>query len=137
MNILFVCKWNRFRSKATEATFKHFNRNPENQAQSAGLFPGVPVSDDIVKAGELLGLRIDRTQQGMPHSLLMWAGKIIIVADDIPPEIFKEIKENDKKDIIIWKIKDVVGTDIDSRKKVIGDISQKVKKLILNLNNKK
>ena len=104
MNILFVCKWNRFRSKAAEAIFNKLNNNPKLHAQSGGLFPGVPVSADIIQAGKNIGVNITEDQQGLPHSLLMWSDYIILVADDVPKSIFKEIIKNDGKKVIHWKI---------------------------------
>src|SRR6185503_12200031 len=107
MNVLFVCKWNRFRSKAAESVFNKLNKNRRNSAQSAGLFPGVAVSKDIFEAGRELGFEINMKQQGITHALLMWSDLIVITADDVPPSIFNDVVNNDGKRVIVWKIKDV------------------------------
>lgn len=134
MNILFVCKWNRFRSKAAEALFKEMNKNSNNKADSGGLFPGIPVSKDIIMAGKKFNIDITKKQQGLPHKLLMWADKIIIVANDVPSSIFKEIKENGGEDIIHWNIPDYEGTDIKKREKIIGEIKKKIDTLLKEIN---
>jgi protein-tyrosine-phosphatase len=135
-NILFICKWNRFRSNSAEAIFNHLNKNQKHQARSGGLFPGVAVTDDIIIAGKKLGIKITKKQQGLNHKLLMWADKIIIVANDVPPSIFIQLKENDGKEIIKWDIKDVVGTNVDKRKTTLKEIKNRVEKLLRNLNQK-
>ena len=127
MNILFVCKWNRFRSKAAEAIFKKINKSPKFKVQSGGLFPGVPVTEDIIKAGKNLGVEISKTQQGLPHSLLMWSDYIILVADDVPKSIFKEVQKNDGKKVFHWRLKDIQGTDVKKREKIMIKIKEKIK----------
>ena len=130
MNILFVCKWNRFRSNSAESIFNYLNKSKEHEARSGGFFPGVPVSDDIVEAGERIGVRISKKQQGLTHKLLMWSDVIIIVADDVPKSMFWQMKENDGKRIVKWKIKDVFGTSVEKRKKGLEEIKRKVERLL-------
>jgi len=127
MNILFVCKWNRFRSKSAEAIFEKLNKNPEFKAKSGGLFPGVPVSEDIIKAGKNIGINISKNQQCLSHKLLMWSDYIIIVADCVPKSIFKEVIKNDDKKVLHWKLKDVIGTDIKKREKIMLQIEDRLK----------
>ena len=47
-NILFVCKYNRFRSKIAEAYFNKINKNKLVSVKSAGIIRGNPVSKDII-----------------------------------------------------------------------------------------
>jgi len=136
MNILFVCKWNRFRSNSAEAIFNTLNKNPKHKAKSAGLFPGVPVTKDIISAGKKIGVKITKKQQGITHKLMMWSDIIIIVANDIPPSIFVQLKKNDGKKIVVWKIRDVVGKNVDKRANALKKIKNNVEILLKNLDKK-
>ena len=130
MNILFVCKWNRFRSKAAEAIFKKLNTNPNFKAKSGGLFPGFPVSEDIIKAGKNIGINISGSQQCLSHKLLMWSDYIILVADDVPISIFKEVIQNDGKKVIHWKFKDINGANIKKREQIMLRIEDKIREFL-------
>lgn len=130
MNILFVGKWNRFRDHSAEAIFNHLNKNKEHEARSAGFFPGVPVSDDIVEAGEMIGVKIGKEQQGLTHGLLMWSDMIIIVDGGISKSIFKEIRENDGKKIVKWNVEGVIGTSVEARAKCLEKIKERVEGLL-------
>lgn len=134
MNILFVCKWNRFRSKAAEAIFNKINKNKKHNAKSAGLFPGVPVTEDIITASKKRGIKISKKQKCISHKLAMWSDIIIIVADDVPKSIFKEFKENDKKKIIQWKTKDIIGEKVNKREEVMKEIKKKIEKFLKQIN---
>jgi len=135
MNILFVCKWNRFRSKAAEAIFNKLNKNKQYDSKSAGLFPGVPVTEDIIKAGKRLGIKISRKQKGITHKLLMWSNIIIVIDDNIPISLFKEVIENDNKKVFQWKFKDVIGRNINERERIILKIKEKIEKFLIEKNN--
>ncbi len=130
MNILFVCKWNRFRSKAAEAIFNKINKNSKFKAKSGGLFPGVPVTKDVIQAGKNIGVKISKKQLGVPHKLLMWSDYVIIVADDVPTSIFNEIVKNDGKKVIHWKFKDVQGTNVEKREKTMLQIKTKIERFL-------
>ena len=55
MNILFVCRYNRFRSRTAEAYFKKINKNKKIKVKSAGIFKGnYPLSPIQVKTGKKL-----------------------------------------------------------------------------------
>jgi len=127
MNVLFVCKWNRFRSKAAEAIFKKLNKNPSFKVKSGGLFPGVPVTEDIIEAGRNIGVVISKDQQGLHHKILMWSDYIILVADDVPKSIFKEVEKNDSKKVLHWKLKDIEGTNVKKRERIMLQIEEKIK----------
>ena len=130
--VLFVCKWNRFRSKAAEAVFDKINVDKDIHAQSAGLFPGVAVTSDIVEAGKKIGVSISKKQQGITHALLMWSDYIILVADDVPKSIFTDVVKNDGKKVIHWEIQDISGTNVDKRVAVMTKIKDEVNKFLAN-----
>jgi len=58
MNILFVCKWNRFRSKLAEAYFKKVNKNKKIKVKSAGLIKGWPLSKNQIRLAEKFDIKI-------------------------------------------------------------------------------
>ncbi len=135
MKILFVCKYNRFRSKVAEAIFNKLNKNPNNQAKSAGIVPGLPINQDIMGLCKSQGIQISNPPQGLSYQLNMWADKIIIIEDRIPKELFSEERINDKKEVIIWKIKDVMdksGEIGKKRKHTVKLIDKKVRYLLKN-----
>jgi len=129
-NILFICKWNRFRSKVAEAIFNKLNQNKNHKAKSAGIFPGLPISKEIFKVCKKLKYPISKKVKGISYSLLMWSDVIIIIEESIPLSVFKEIVKNDKKKVVIWKIKD--PHSLNKREIIIKIIEQKIKSLIKN-----
>lgn len=130
-NILFICKWNRFRSKVAEAIFNKINKNKKNKSKSAGIFPGFQISKEIFEACKKAGYPISKKVQGISHPLLMWSDVIIVIEDTIPLSVFNEIIKNDKKKVIVWKIKDTCI--FDERKTIIKIIKNKINLLIKNL----
>ncbi len=127
-NILFVCKYNRFRSKIAEALFNKFNKNKKNKAKSAGVIRGYPISKEIINASKKLGIRIKGKPQGLSTELLRWADLTILVADDIPSLIFSS---KYTKKLIVWRIRDAKNNKELSKK--IKLIEKRVKDLIKNL----
>lgn len=137
MNILFVCKWNRFRSKVAEALFNQLNKNSKNKAKSGGLFPGHPIDREIINAGKKFGLRLPKKRRCLSHRLLMWADIIIIVANDVPISIFKVEGRKNKTKIIKWNIKDYYGEEDKKRENLIQKIKSKVELLLKELSQDK
>jgi len=116
MNILFVCKYNRFRSKVAEAYFKKVNKDSNVVVKGAGLIPNYTIDEEIFNSTRESGLEISREPLGVDYNLVLWADKIIIVANNIPISIFDEIvKPGDGKEIIHWKIEDASPGDVDGR----------------------
>jgi len=129
MNILFVCKFNRFRSKIAEAFFNKLNNNSKYFAKSAGIIKGRTITNDILKPAKEFGLKIKSQPIGLSVELLMWADLIIITADDVPKTIFTNNFQYSKK-VNVWKIHDVNGNKMI---KEIIKIQNHVTKLIYNL----
>lgn len=121
MNILFICKYNRFRSKIAEAFFNKFNKSPSFKAKSAGIIKGLPISKKIFNIAKSLNLRIKGGPKGISTDLLKWSDLAIIVADDVPSRILSKYA----KKLLIWKVRDA-----DSSVKLI---EKKVKQLIKKL----
>jgi protein-tyrosine-phosphatase len=135
MNILFVCKYNRFRSKVAEAYFKEINKNKNIQAKSAGIFIGSKLSSNQIKAAKYFGIKISGKPQGISTDLLKWQDAIILVSNDIPSVLFKNNKKYGKK-LIVWKISDAGDNDKKNIERIIKSIMFKVDKLIEGLNKK-
>lgn len=129
MNILFVDKYNRFRSKVAKAYFNKVKKQGW-KAKSAGLVPGIPISKEIHKAAKQMGAKIKGEPIGLTHQLLMWSDKIIIVDNKISPSVFREEKINDKKEVIQWKIPDIANGNINGRISVIRSIFNRINKLL-------
>ncbi len=127
-HILFVCKYNRFRSKVAEAWFKKLNRNPSLKAKSAGVIRGSPTDQETFAACRDAGIKIKERVEGLSTELLKWQDTIIIVADDVPPPLFENQKKYGKQ-IIVWKITDTHGSKKEMLP-IIKAIEEKVRGLL-------
>ena len=120
--ILFICKFNRFRSRIAEAYLKKIN--PNAKVKSAGLIRGRPLDKLQIEIAKEFGLDINGKPKGLTSKMLIWQNVTIIVANDVPEEIF----ENEKygKKTIVWKIPD---TTIDSKE----EVRKIIKSIVLNV----
>ncbi|MBW6442204.1 hypothetical protein K0A97_00260 [Patescibacteria group bacterium] len=136
MNILFVCKWNRFRSKAGEAIFNKIYKNQKHHAKSAGIFPYFSLSKESIKTlnevQKRFGIKFSKKQSSISKKLINWSDTIIVVAEDVPISIFNIFKEEHQKKLVYWKIKDVFGKNIKKRIGRVKEIESKIKALNLN-----
>ena len=135
MNILFVCKYNRFRSKVAEYYFNKINNKKDIKVKSAGIFVGsYPLSKRQKAAGKDIGIKLKGKPQPISTKLLKWQDLIVIISDDIPVKLFNPKVYNNK--IIVWKIKDdIPGGDIKRTKKLMKKIMENVEKLNKDLSN--
>src|SRR3989344_3011680 len=128
LNILFVCRYNRFRSRVAEAYFNKINKNKNIKVKSAGLIKGGPVNPNTVKIAKKFGLNIKGNTQGLSLKILQWQNMIVIVADNVPPSIFDRNKVYGKK-VIVWKIKDAKDSNKININRIIKKIMKKADKL--------
>jgi protein-tyrosine-phosphatase len=136
LNILFVCRFNRFRSKVAEAYFNKINKNKKIKAKSAGFFMHPNLNKNQVKIAKEFGIDLKGAPKNMTISLLKWQDLTVIAADNIPISLFDFNKKYGKK-TIKWNIKDVKsGDDIQDNKRAIRDIIKKVDELNKRLNKK-
>ncbi len=137
MNILFVCRYNRFRSRVAEAYFKKINRNKNIHAKSAGIIRGsYPLDKNQVEVAKQMGIRISGKPQGLSTDLLIKTDLIIIVANDVPKRIFKY--DGYKGKVIVWRVKD--ATDTENKvliEKRINKIIKKVRRFVDKLRRTK
>lgn len=137
MNILFICRHNRFRSKVAEAFFNFYikqdkffyNRNKENKARSRGIIKDIDTSENVVEVlkGHNIELKSKKSIK-VSEKDLKWADLIVVVADDIKNS---DLKVKDKK-IIKWKISDVDQNDINRMRQRVNIIEKKVLSLLKN-----
>ena len=134
MKILFVCKHNRFRSKSGEAFFLKYNKDKKNEVKSAGVMldPIFPfMHTNVVLALEKMKAPpISEKARQIDEKLIAWADLIIIVADNVNPEIFSGKKEE------VWKVSDTDQSDVPGIAKREKIIEKKVKQLIKRLGTK-
>jgi protein-tyrosine-phosphatase len=133
MKILFICKYNRFRSKIAEALFNKYNNNSKHKAKSAGIIQGsFPLDKYEVKFAKNMGIKLSGKPKPLSTKLLKWQDMVIIVSNEIPKSLFNENTKYGKK-LKVWKIKDQFTdkqSDITNR---ITLIDKKIKSLIKEL----
>jgi protein-tyrosine-phosphatase len=128
MNILFVCKYNRFRSRVAEAYFKKINKNKSIKTDGAGIFGGwYPLDPIQIKVAKKYKIDINGKPQSLTYQKLKWADLIIVTANDVPKRIFKKTFVGKRK-VIKWWIPDVKGNKTKEHKteKIIKSIMRKI-----------
>lgn len=132
MKILFICKFNRFRSKIAESIFNNLNKNKNNKAISAGVIRGNPIDKTQSTIAKNLGFPLSSKPKGLTSKMLAESDYHIIVADDVPRNLLKDSIKYKKK-LLVWKIPD---SKTDSKKeieKIILEIEKKVRGLLEEL----
>jgi protein-tyrosine-phosphatase len=134
--ILFVCKYNAFRSRVAEEYFNKINKNKNIQARSCGIIAGGNSDKEQLKTSKkILGINIQkRKSRVIEIKDLLKSNLIIIVADDVPKIIFNFYKIKAK--IIVWKIKDEWYKNERNIEKLVLTIKNKVDKLNKSLEKK-
>jgi len=131
MKILFVCKYNAFRSRIAEEYFKKINKNPKIESYSRGIIMGGD-SDNVQRgiARELLGVNIAK-RKPLPLNIeeMKKTDKIIVVADDVPLIVFNYHLIPIWKRVKIWKIKDEQKRNKKNIKQIALQIKERVEKL--------
>jgi protein-tyrosine-phosphatase len=126
--ILFMCKYNAFRSRIAEEYFNKINTNQKIKAYSRGFIPGED-SDGIQKrmVKSLLGVSISKRKPiGVNIKDLKSADLIVVVADDVPKIMFNYPYVVLNKKMIFWKVKDEQYGKKENIKKIILEIKRKV-----------
>jgi len=133
IRILFVCKYNRFRSRIAEAYFKKINKNKNIEAESAGILKGnYPLDKQQFVLTKKQGVNIQGKPRAISTDLLKTVDVIIIVANDVPKEIFK-FKDKYLQKIIVWKISDEQNGNKNNIINITNSIKNKVDMLIKNI----
>jgi len=139
MKILFICKYNVFRSRIAEEYFNKINKNRNIKVISRGLIMGeAPAKAHVKVSKELLNVNI-LSRKPLPLKIqdIQKADLVIVTANDIPSIIFNHHSIKSAKKIIFWKIKDEQLGNERNIKHIILGIKRKVDKLNASLTNKK
>lgn len=128
MNILFVCKYNRFRSRIAELYLKKINKNNLINIKSAGIIQGeMPFNKKEIVLSKEIGININGKIKCLKFRDISWADLIIIVANNVPISLFKS-KRFEKK-VVVWNIPDVYP---DSKEEFIRKVIFKIKRTFKN-----
>ena len=123
--VLFICKYNRFRSKIAEARLKKINDSVS--VRSRGIIEGrMNRNKHETEIPLRFGLKIKTQPNGVKYSDLEWAEYVVITANNVPKELFKSHRLKYK--IIQWDIDDVYPDT------PIREIEKVVEKVIKNTN---
>ncbi|MBI2044306.1 hypothetical protein HYT24_03005 [Candidatus Pacearchaeota archaeon] len=138
MKIIFLCKYNAFRSRVAEYYFKKINRNRNIQVISRGLIMGgAPdrVQLDIVE--KVLNINIgNRKSKPIKLKEMIESDMIIVVANDIPKVMFNYEPINLDKKLVFWNIKDEQLQNKENIKCIVLSIKEKVNQLNKKLEKK-
>ena len=129
MKILFICKFNRFRSKVAEAYFNKINKNSKHKAKSAGIIRGNPLDKKQVSVARKMGININSKPKGLTSKMLAWNDTSIIVADDVPRGVLRDNKKYGKG-LLVWKIPDVKTNKEKEIKNIVNRIKNRIDKLM-------
>ena len=127
-NILFVCKYNRFRSKLAEAYFKKINKNKKIKVSSGGLFWGTPTDKNAIRLAKEFKIKLSGKPKGIRYKSLKKQDLIVIVANNVPKKIFKYRNRYPRK-VIVWRIPDELKTNEEIIKREIKPLLKKLEKL--------
>ena len=137
MKILFLCKYNAFRSKVAEAYFNKINKDKKNTAISRGFIIGGKADKSQRKIARKFGAEIKGTQKCASLQDLIKADKIIVVANDVPEIMLNYQLVDLRKKVIRWKIKDEQKENEKNLEKIVKKIIKKVEKFVNNINKRK
>ncbi|MEK6927174.1 MAG: hypothetical protein AABX11_01970 [Nanoarchaeota archaeon] len=133
-NILFVCKFNRLRSKLAESLMRNYIKNKEVDIKSAGLMldPIRPfVSKEVIDVLKQRGLKVaDEKSILINKQMIEWANKIIVVSDNLSLSMFPPEK------VEIWGVKDANEGDTYGLFLILSEIEKYVQQLTNRLNRK-
>ena len=128
--ILFICKYNAFRSRVAEEYFKKINRNKDISAISQGFIIGGKSDEVQRKIARKFGINIIGKSKPVNLKELLEADKIIVVADDIPEIMFNYWTKPLKSKLEIWKIPDEQKRNSKNIENIIKNIMKRVEKLV-------
>lgn len=125
MRILFVCKYNAFRSKVAESYFKKINNKSVKVASAGFIDGGGADKTQRAVAKKLLGVDISGKMNHLSLKLIREQDLVIVVAKDVPRVMFNHSEGYGKAKFVYWGIKD---EQLQNRRNV-----EKIVRKIINL----
>ena len=138
MKILFICKYNAFRSRIAEEYFNKINKNKKIRTISRGfIYGGDADIEQQQMAKELLKVNIaKRNPLQLTLDDLKTSDLVVVVANDIPKKMFNYKLGMFVKKIKFWEIKDEQMRNKKNIKKITLTIKKRIDKLNQKLNKK-
>ena len=126
MKILFVCKYNRFRSRVADAYFKKINKNNKIKSSSAGIIigNGAPLDNLQLMTAKKNGFNINGRLTSVSEQLLKKQDLVVIVADDVPICLFDGFSEK------MFKFKVIRLPIVDTASRSKNVLDKKVKSIM-------
>ena len=132
MNVLFVCKFNRYRSNVALALFKKYNKNLNIEAKASGIIKGPPILEQMQRVAREFNVKLTKVPENLTEEIYNWADLVVLVGEEIPISLFDNI-EGTPREAIQWKLKDVMQFDLDYHEKtklLTKEIEENIKKLV-------
>lgn len=135
MKILFICKYNAFRSKVAESYFRKINKNKSVKVSGAGFInsDGADKTQRVV-AKKLLGVEIRGASKRLSLKLLRAQDLVVVVAKDVPKIMFNHSEGYGKTKFVYWGVKDEQLQNRKAVEKIVEKIKKKVENLVKELN---
>lgn len=135
MKILFICKFNRYRSNIALALFNKYNKNKKIKARASGIIQGPKVNKKQKSVAKEFGVKLKDNPKPLTEANFNWADLVILIGNDMPKSLFDNIEGNKRK-VIRWKLEDIMQFDLDyheKTKKLTNKIENNIKKLVASL----
>lgn len=134
-HLLFVCRYNRFRSVLAHAFFTKYNTNKQIIVKSAAPIKGRHFSQEVKQLAREFQLTLKNKPEGLTSDLMAWQDITIIVADDVSETLFDKNKAEGKH-VIVWGIQDTATGSLEEMRLIAQQIEQKVIQLVAELSHK-
>lgn len=134
--IIFICKYNIFRSEIAEIYFNKINKNKSVKASSAGFIMGGWGDRVQKKVAKREKIPISFKPKPIKLKDLIQADLIVVVADDIPKIMFDYWLAPINKKIVFWKIPDEQKMNEKNIRKIVTAIKRKTEDLAKKLEKK-
>ncbi len=120
--------YNRFRSKVAEAMFLHYCKNKKIEVKSAGMrtdFLHLHMAKQVIDILNAKGIKaLDNGSRLVDEGLINWADKIVVVADNVSPEIFPA------KKVLQWSVPDASEHDRTATLASMKMIEEEIKRFV-------
>ena len=133
--ILFVCKFNRYRSNVALALFNKYNKNQNVIAKASGVVQGPPVLEKMERVANEFGVSLNKKPKHLTEYDYSWADLVVTIGNDLPSIVFEHISGRPRK-VISWELADVEQFDLDyygKTMKLTAEIENRVKGLLRDL----